>query len=59
VRLKVEATYGDEPKALRDLADAVWAAQKDNTTMPFNVREAMKMLSTSIHAEAARLEKSQ
>lgn len=57
MRLEVKAT-GEEPRALRVLADAVWAAQRNNFALPIEVRDAMKMLSTSIHAEAARLGKS-
>lgn len=46
-----------EAPVLRELGDACWAAQKDNITMTPEARDALKALSTTLHAEAARLEK--
>lgn len=45
------------PLELRAMGDAIWAAQKDNHALAWDVREAMKAMSTSLHAEAAKLEK--
>jgi hypothetical protein len=49
---------GAELAQLRELADAIWAAQKSDVALSFEVREALKNVSTALHGEAARLEKS-
>lgn len=54
ITILVEAA---ETPVLREVADGCWAAQKDNITMSFEAREALRALSSSLHAEASRLEK--
>ncbi len=46
-----------DPASLREIADAVWAAQKNELTLSFESRETLKGMSTALHVEAARLEK--
>lgn len=48
---------GAETPVLRELGDAMWAAQKNDPALSAETRDALKGLSTRLHAEAARLEK--
>jgi hypothetical protein len=47
-----------DPAPIRELADAIWAAQKNDVAMSPEIREVLKSMSTHLHGEAARLEKS-
>lgn len=54
ITLLVEAA---EPIQLRQLGDALWAAQKQDLSLTPEVRDTLKAMSTTLHAEASRLEK--
>jgi hypothetical protein len=43
----------DDPKLIREVADAIWAAQKDQSVSG-EAKEALKNLSSSLHAAASR-----
>lgn len=55
--IAIKVSKDHDPKTVRDLADGIWAAQKDNASLSFDVREQMKGLCSALYAEAMRLEK--
>jgi hypothetical protein len=57
ITLLIENMHNAHPAHLREIADAIWAAQKNELTMSAESRDVLKGMSTALHAEAARLEK--